>query len=86
LAWSEGIGFTMDVRDAKRIDMVTYVAAHELGHQWWAHQVIGANVQGVTMLDETFAQYSAIMAMEKLYGRDQIRRFLKYEQDNYLKA
>ena len=66
LAWSEGIGFTMDVRDRNKIDMVTYVAAHELGHQWWAHQVIGANVQGVTMLDETFAQYSAIMAMEHL--------------------
>ena len=26
------------------------------------------------------------MAMEQLYGRDQIRRFLKYEQDSYLKA
>jgi aminopeptidase N len=86
LAWSEGLGFTMDARDKSKIDMVTYVAAHELGHQWWAHQVIGANVQGVTMLDETFAQYSAIMAMEKLYGRDQIRKFLKFEQDGYLKA
>jgi ABC-2 type transport system permease protein len=86
LAWSEGLGFTMDVRDKSKIDLVTYVAAHELGHQWWAHQVIGANVQGVTMLDETFAQYSAIMAMEHLYGRDQIRRFLKFEQDSYLKA
>lgn len=86
LAWSEGIGFTMDVRDKSKIDFVTYVAAHELGHQWWAHQVIGANVQGVTMLDETFAQYSAIMAMEHLHGRDQIRKFLKYEQDSYLRA
>jgi len=86
LAWSEGLGFTMDVRDTSKIDLVTYVAAHELGHQWWAHQVIGANLQGVTMLDETFAQYSAIMAMERLYGRDQIRKFLKYEQDRYLKA
>jgi aminopeptidase N len=86
LAWSERLGFTMDLRDKSKIDLVTYVAAHELGHQWWAHQVIGANLQGVTMLDETFAQYSAIMAMERLYGRDQIRRFLKYEQDIYLKA
>jgi len=86
LAWSEALGFTMDVRDPNKIDLVTYVAAHELAHQWWAHQVIGADLQGVTMLDETFAQYSAIMAMERLYGRDQIRRFLKYEQDLYLKA
>jgi aminopeptidase N len=86
IPWSEDIGFIYDSRDTSKIDMVTYVAAHELGHQWWAHQVIGARMQGVSMLDETLAQYSAIMAMEKLYGRDQIRKFLKYELDNYLRS
>ena len=86
LAWSEGLGFTFDIRNPEKIDMVTYVAAHELGHQWWAHQVIGGKMQGVTMLDESFAQYSALMAMEKLYGPDQIRKFLKYELDAYLRA
>ncbi len=91
IPWSEGLGFIFKEGDprkdpASRIDMVTYVTAHELGHQWWGHQVIGANVQGSTMLDETFAQYSAIMAMEHLYGRDQIRKFLKFELDSYLKA
>ena len=90
IPYSEDIGFLFkeggsDKDAASRIDMVTYVTAHELGHQWWAHQVIGANAQGATMLDETFAQYSAIMAMEHLYGRDQIRKFLKYELDSYLK-
>jgi aminopeptidase N len=86
IPYSEDIGFIDDSRDAAKIDMVTYVTAHELGHQWWAHQVIGAKMQGATMLDETLAQYSALMAMEKLYGRDQIRKFLKYELDNYLRA
>jgi aminopeptidase N len=43
-------------------------------------------MQGATMLTETLAQYSALMVMEKLYGRDQIRRFLKYELDRYLKG
>jgi aminopeptidase N len=86
IPYSEDIGFIYDVRDASKIDMVTYVTAHELGHQWWAHQVIGANMQGATMLDETLAQYSALMAMEKLYGRDQIRKFLKYELDSYLRS
>ncbi len=38
------------------------------------------------MLVESFAQYSALLVMEKLYGRDQIRRFLKYELDRYLRA
>ncbi len=84
--YSEDIGFIFDSKDKSKIDMVTYVTAHELGHQWWAHQVIGARMQGVTMLDETLAQYSAIMAMEKLYGRDQIRKFLKYELDAYLRS
>jgi ABC-2 type transport system permease protein len=86
IPYSEDIGFIFDSRDKSKIDMVTYVTAHELGHQWWAHQVIGAKMQGVTMLDETLAQYSAIMAMEKLYGRDQIRKFLKYELDAYLRS
>jgi ABC-2 type transport system permease protein len=86
IPYSEGIGFVMDERDPSKIDYVTYVTAHELGHQWWAHQVIGADMQGDTMLDETFAQYSALMAMKHLYGPDQIRRFLKFELDSYLRA
>ena len=43
-------------RDPDDIDYVYYVTAHEVAHQWWAHQVIGARVQGATMLDETFAR------------------------------
>jgi aminopeptidase N len=85
IPYSEDIGFIFDSRDPAKIDMVTYVTAHELGHQWWAHQVIGARAQGVTLLDETFAQYSALMAMEKLYGPWGIKKFLKYELDGYLR-
>ena len=84
--WSEGLGFTADVRDPNKIDYVTYVAAHEFGHQWWAYQIIGADMQGDTMLSETMAQYSALMVMERMYGPDHIRKFLKYELDNYLRG
>ena len=66
--------------------MVTYVTAHELGHQWWGHQVAPADMQGAAMLSETFAQYSALMAMKHLYGPDQIRKFLKFELDSYLRS
>jgi len=66
--------------------MVTYVVAHEMGHQWWAHQVIGANMQGATMLSEAWLQYSALMVQEQLYGKDQMHKFLKYEMDNYLRS
>ncbi|MEI9904109.1 MAG: hypothetical protein WDN06_09090 [Asticcacaulis sp.] len=84
IPYSEGIGFIADVRDPDKIDYTTYVTAHELGHQWWAHQIVGADKEGAESMSETLAQYSALMVMEKLYGPDKIRRFLKYELDTYL--
>ena len=84
IPFSESIGFIADLRDKEDIDYVFYVTAHEMAHQWWGHQVVGANVQGATMLIESLAQYSALMIMEKEYGRDKLRRFLRYELDRYL--
>jgi len=84
--YSEGIGFIADLRDTDRIDYVFYVTAHEVAHQWWAHQVIGSDVQGSTMLSETLSQYSALMVMEKEYGRAKMKKFLAYELDRYLKG
>lgn len=84
IPWSESIGFIADLRDKDDIDYVFYVGAHEVGHQWWAHQVCGGDVQGATMLTETMAQYSALMVMQKEYGREKMRKFLKYELDRYL--
>jgi ABC-2 type transport system permease protein len=84
--WSEGLGFIADYRDPERVDMVTYVAAHEFAHQWWAHQLIGADEQGATSMSETLAQYSALRVMRRMYGPDQIRKFLKFELDSYLRS
>jgi hypothetical protein len=86
IPFSEGIGFIADLSDPSDIDYVYYVTAHEAAHQWWAHQVMAANVQGGTMLIETFAQYSALMVMRQEYGADHMRRFLKFELDSYLSA
>ncbi len=82
--WSEGLGFIADLRDPETIDYVFYVGAHEVAHQWWGHQVSGANVQGQTSLIETLSQYSALMVMEQEYGPHVMRRFLKFELDRYL--
>ncbi|HEY5290252.1 MAG TPA: M1 family aminopeptidase, partial [Caulobacteraceae bacterium] len=84
--WSEGLGFIADYRDPARIDMVTYIAAHEFAHQWWGHQMVGADQQGATALSETLAQYSALRVMRQMYGPDRVRKFLKYELDSYLRA
>ena len=45
---------------------------------------IGGNVQGSTLLSETLSQYSSLMVMEREFGRSQIQKFLRYEQDSYL--
>ncbi|GGA42657.1 ABC transporter permease/M1 family aminopeptidase [Sphingomonas psychrolutea] len=86
IPYSERIGFLADANAPDKIDYVTYITAHELGHQYWAHQVISADMQGGTVLVETMAQYSALMVMKHRYGEDKIRRFLKYELDSYLRA
>ena len=83
MPYSESIGFIADFSDTTDIDMVFYVVAHEMGHQWWAHQVIGADMQGSTLLSESMAQYSALMVMENEYGRAHMRKFLKLESDKY---
>jgi ABC-type transport system involved in multi-copper enzyme maturation permease subunit len=73
-----------DLRKPSDIDYLTYVTAHETAHQWWGHQAIGGQVRGVTMLDESLAQYSALMVMKHKYGPARMRKFLKYELDAYL--
>ncbi|WP_448569359.1 M1 family aminopeptidase [Thalassotalea ganghwensis] len=84
--YSENIGFITDLRDPKNIDPVYYITAHEVAHQWWGHQVGAANVQGSAIISETLSQYSALMVMEKKYGPEKIRKFLKYELDRYLRG
>ena len=86
MPYSESIGFITDLRDVKKddIDYVYYVVAHEMGHQYWAHQIIGPEMQGSELMSEGFAQYSALMVMEKEYGKDKMKSFLEYEMDKYL--
>ncbi|MEJ8803229.1 ABC transporter permease/M1 family aminopeptidase [Pontibacter sp. H249] len=86
IPFSESIGFIADVDDnnPEEIDYPFYVTAHEVAHQWWAHQVIGGNVQGSVLMSETMSQYSALMVMKHEYGEERMNKFLKYEMNSYL--
>ena len=88
IPFSEGIGFIANVDDSSKdqVDYPFYVTAHEIAHQWFAHQVIGADVEGSNMLSESLAQYGAIMVMEKEYTEEMMRKFLRIEMDKYLTA
>jgi ABC-2 type transport system permease protein len=86
VAYSEAAGFIFDTRRLDKADLVTYVTAHESAHQWWFHHVISADMEGMTVLSETLAQYSALMVMERLHGPDNIHRFLREALDGYLRG
>jgi ABC-type transport system involved in multi-copper enzyme maturation permease subunit len=84
--FNEAIGFTARVNDddPKDIDYPYFVTAHEVAHQWWAHQEVPANVQGAEFVTESLAEYSALMVLKQKYGDAKMRRFLRYELDRYL--
>jgi ABC-type transport system involved in multi-copper enzyme maturation permease subunit len=85
MPYSESAGFIANLSHPDDIDTVSRIVAHEMAHQWWAHQVVGAYMHGATLLSESLAQYSALMVMEKEYGRDMMRKFLRYDMDEYLR-
>jgi ABC-2 type transport system permease protein len=86
IPYSEAIGFISRVIKPTDIDFTYFVTAHELGHQWWAHQLIGADVEGSNMMSESLAEYSALQVMAHKYGRDLMHRFLRHELDGYLRG
>ena len=70
----------------KDIDFTYFVTAHELAHQWWAHQLIGGHVAGSNMMSEGLAEYSALRVAQKKYGDAQMHKFLAHELDGYLRG
>jgi len=84
--FSEAIGFIIRLAKPTDVDLSYFVTAHELGHQWWGHQLIGGLVEGSNMMSETLAQYSAYMVMQQKYGKDYMHRVLRHFLDRYLRG
>lgn len=86
IPYSEAIGFiaAVDEEDESGVDYPFSVSAHEVAHQWWAHQVIGANAKGATLMSESMSEYVSLKVLEKRYGEDKMRIFLKDALDRYL--
>lgn len=85
MAYSESLGFIINLEDEKENNIVDAIIAHEMSHQWWAHQVVAAKMQGSTMLNESFAEYSSLMTMKStLKAPMKMREFLNYNHNRYL--
>lgn len=87
MPYSEAIGFVVNLEDETENNVVDAVIAHEMGHQWWAHQVCGANMQGATMMSESFSEYSSLMTLKSITENPmKMRQFTKYNHDRYLRG
>jgi hypothetical protein len=87
MPYSESFGFVINLEDAEGNNVIDAVISHEMAHQWWAHQVVGADMQGGTMLSESFAEYSSLMVMKSTSKTPmKMREFLKYDHDRYLRG
>ena len=87
MPYSEAFGFIINLEDEEENNVIDAVISHEMAHQWWAHQVIGANMQGGTMLSESFSEYSALMTMKKISKTPmKMREFIKYDHNRYLRG
>jgi hypothetical protein len=85
MPYAESFGFITNLEDKSENNVIDFVVAHEMAHQWWAHQLIGAYMQGSTMLSESFSQYSSLMNMKSMTDNPmKMREFLKYDHDRYL--
>lgn len=49
--------------------MLEFVTAHEVAHQWW-HGIVGSDSRQHPFVDESLAQYSAILYMEERHGAE----------------
>jgi aminopeptidase N len=84
IEYSEGFALVRPDDDPRQIDVPFAVMAHEMGHQWWGHQLVPASVEGAGLLSESLAWYSAMLVVEESYGRDHATRLLDVMRAEYL--
>ncbi|MEK6325648.1 MAG: M1 family aminopeptidase [Acidobacteriota bacterium] len=81
--YSEAIGFVTDLRENENAD---YGVIHELGHMWWGDRIIGAQMQGRQMLNETMTEYATLMLFKEYYPPVYANRLARVKLDGYLNA
>lgn len=86
IPFSESMGFVLDIDDKTDVDMVFFITAHEIAHQWFGMQVEAANVQGKNFILETLSQYAALMVLKQHYSEQKVEQFLDFQKELYEKA
>jgi ABC-type transport system involved in multi-copper enzyme maturation permease subunit len=84
ITYAESFSLIRPADDPRKIDFLFAVVAHEMGHQWWGHQLRPATVEGAPFLAESLAWYDGMLVVEEAFGRDHLKRILDMMRDQYL--
>ena len=73
-------GFIMDAGEAddvKTLDNTMKTTLHEMGHQWFGHQIVPGFSRGFNVLSEGLTSYATLGSYEAYYGWDKARYALE---------
>jgi ABC-2 type transport system permease protein len=65
------------------LDLPFHIMAHEVAHQWWGMQLTPAFVEGLGVLVESFATFSAMQVVEETLGHEHLRAYLRQVREEY---
>ncbi|HEX7153610.1 MAG TPA: M1 family aminopeptidase [Thermoanaerobaculia bacterium] len=68
----------------RQLDLPFAATAHEVAHQWWGAQLRLARAEGIILLSESLAWYSAMGVVEQQYGDAHLQRLLGEMRRAYL--
>lgn len=84
ITYAEGFSFVRVADDPRKIDFPFAVITHEVGHQWWGHQLVPAAIEGAPLLTESLAWYSGMLVVEETFGREHLQRLLDMQRAHFL--
>lgn len=80
----EDRAFLTDMRDPERPDLIARRVAHEVAHQWFGYRIVAGSGAGGLAITESLAKYGELLVVERMHGREHVRRLLEIELDRYL--
>jgi ABC-2 type transport system permease protein len=83
MIWYRGDFPLLSPRADRGFDLPAVVMAHEVGHQWWGHQLVPAYVEGAGLLVEGLAVYSAIQFLRATDGDKPLLAYLHVLRQDY---
>jgi len=81
---TEDMIFHSNIKADQQQDVINELAGHELAHLWWGNNQISPDDRdGSAMLTETFAMYTEMMLLKKMYGKEKMLDRIKMHLDIY---